>query len=60
MKKSGREDKIAVCVGTITDDVRIMKIPKLRVRIGYIICVVTSRCLLLSLSGSGGIHIKML
>ena len=31
MKRPGRENKIAVCVGTITDDVRIQDIPKLRV-----------------------------
>lgn len=27
----GKEDKIAVLVGTITDDVRVMEVPKLRV-----------------------------
>uniref|UniRef100_A0A1W7R9S3 Large ribosomal subunit protein eL18 n=1 Tax=Hadrurus spadix TaxID=141984 RepID=A0A1W7R9S3_9SCOR len=31
MKKPGREDKIAVVVGTITDDLRIFEIPKLKV-----------------------------
>ena len=31
MKKPGREGKIAVCVGTVTDDVRIYKLPKLKV-----------------------------
>lgn len=31
MKKPGRENKIAVCVGTITEDVRIHKLPKLKV-----------------------------
>merc|ERR1712173_12995 len=31
MKKPGRENKIAVVVGTVTDDVRILEIPKLRV-----------------------------
>merc|ERR1719175_366618 len=31
MKKQGREGKTAVVVGTITDDVRIHKIPKLKV-----------------------------
>ncbi len=31
MKKPGREDKIAVVVGTITDDTRIFEIPKLKV-----------------------------
>merc|ERR1711976_695425 len=30
MKKPGRENKIAVVVGTITDDVRILEIPKLK------------------------------
>lgn len=32
MKKPGREDKIAVVVGTVTDDKRIYTIPKLTVR----------------------------
>merc|ERR1711860_368145 len=31
MKKKGRENKTAVVVGTITDDARIMEIPKLKV-----------------------------
>ena len=31
MKKSGREGRTAVVVGTITDDVRVHKIPKLKV-----------------------------
>jgi len=31
MKKSGRENKTAVVVGTITDDARIYEIPKLKV-----------------------------
>ena len=31
MKKQGREGKTAVVVGTITDDVRVHKIPKLKV-----------------------------
>ncbi|XP_037128776.1 60S ribosomal protein L18 [Syngnathus acus] len=31
MKMGGRDNKIAVVVGTITDDVRIQKIPKLKV-----------------------------
>ncbi|RTG80390.1 large subunit ribosomal protein L18e, partial [Schistosoma bovis] len=31
MKKSGREDKIAVCVGTITNDTRIREFPKMKV-----------------------------
>lgn len=32
MKLPGRENLTAVVVGTITDDVRIQKIPKLKVR----------------------------
>ena len=32
MKKPGRENKIAVVVGTITDDIRILEIPKMKVR----------------------------
>ncbi|KER19701.1 hypothetical protein T265_11593 [Opisthorchis viverrini] len=31
MKKPGRENKIAVCVGTITNDLRIREVPKLTV-----------------------------
>ena len=31
MKKPGRENKYAVIVGTITDDTRILEIPKLKV-----------------------------
>lgn len=31
MKKPGREDLIAVVVGTITNDVRLYKVPKLTV-----------------------------
>ncbi|CAG5126426.1 unnamed protein product [Candidula unifasciata] len=31
MKKPGREDKIAVVVGTITDDIRIHALPKLKI-----------------------------
>merc|ERR1711963_212817 len=31
MKKSGRENKIAVVVGTVTNDLRIFKVPKLTV-----------------------------
>ena len=31
MSKPGRADKLAVCVGTVTDDMRIFKIPKLKV-----------------------------
>lgn len=32
MKLPGRENLTAVCVGTITDDIRIHDIPKLKVR----------------------------
>ncbi|CAH1794262.1 unnamed protein product, partial [Owenia fusiformis] len=31
MKSSGRGDKVAVCIGTVTDDIRILEIPKLKV-----------------------------
>ena len=31
MSKSGRTDKLAVCVGTVTDDMRVFKVPKLKV-----------------------------
>ena len=31
MKKDGRDNKTAVVVGTVTDDVRLLKIPKLKV-----------------------------
>lgn len=31
MKKPGRENKIAVVVGTVTDDTRILEIPKLKI-----------------------------
>ncbi|XP_023802345.1 60S ribosomal protein L18, partial [Cyanistes caeruleus] len=31
MRKPGREDKTAVVVGTVTDDVRIQNVPKLKV-----------------------------
>ena len=37
MKKSGRENKTAVVVGTITDDARIYEIPKLKVRFSFLI-----------------------
>ena len=33
MKKTGRENKTAVVVGTITDDARIYEIPKLKVTV---------------------------
>eukprot|EP00493_Phyllostaurus_siculus_P019133 UN19436 len=31
MKKAGRDNKMAVVIGTITDDIRIFDVPKLRV-----------------------------
>lgn len=31
MKKPGRENKIGVIVGTITDDTRLLSVPKLQV-----------------------------
>lgn len=31
MKKSGRDGKTAVCVGTVTDDLRLLDVPKLKV-----------------------------
>ena len=31
MKKPGREDLTAVCVGSITDDIRLYDVPKLKV-----------------------------
>ena len=33
MKKKGRDNKTAVVVGSITDDVRIMEVPKLKVQV---------------------------
>lgn len=33
MKLAGRENKTAVVVGTVTDDVRIQTLPKLKVRL---------------------------
>lgn len=35
MKLAGRENKTAVVVGTVTDDVRLQDIPKLKVTICY-------------------------
>jgi Ribosomal protein 60S L18 and 50S L18e len=32
MKKTGRENKTAVVIGTVTDDTRIFEIPKLKVK----------------------------
>lgn len=37
MKKPGREDKIAVVVGAITDDIRIHTLPKLKVVMNVLI-----------------------
>jgi len=37
MKKDGRANKIAVVVGTITDDKRIFEIPKLKVGFGILL-----------------------
>ncbi|XP_060573429.1 large ribosomal subunit protein eL18-like [Ruditapes philippinarum] len=31
MKRSGREGKTAVCVGTVTDDLRLLEVPKLKI-----------------------------
>ncbi|VDD82547.1 unnamed protein product [Mesocestoides corti] len=31
MKKPGREDKVAVCIGTVTNDIRMREVPKLTV-----------------------------
>lgn len=39
MKKKDRAGRIAVVVGTITDDKRIWSLPKLKVRIGFILLV---------------------
>lgn len=44
MKLAGRENKTAVVVGTITDDVRLQDIPKLKVRI-YPFCHIVSQLL---------------
>lgn len=43
MKLAGRENKTAVVVGTVTDDVRLQDIPKLKVRI-YLFAGVQFRC----------------
>lgn len=42
MKKAGREGKIAVVVGTLTDDPRIFKIPKLTVRSSFHLCLASN------------------
>ena len=48
MKKEGREGKIAVVIGTITNDLRIFKVPKLTVSdfsdIFFIIVCASSNC----------------
>ena len=36
MKKTGRENKTAVVVGTVTDDLRLLKVPKLKVAKNYL------------------------
>lgn len=33
MKRNGRYGKTAVCVGTITDDLRLFEVPKLKVKL---------------------------
>ena len=33
MEKKGRDGKTAVCVGTITDDLRMLEVPKVKVRL---------------------------
>lgn len=38
MSKDGRDGKTAVVVGTITDDNRMSKLPKLKVRVGIKTC----------------------
>ena len=43
MKKKGRENMTAVVVGTVTDDVRCLKIPKLKVHLHAV-----SYCLILT------------
>lgn len=35
MKKPGREGKVAVVVGTVTDDIRMREVPKLMVGVAY-------------------------
>lgn len=39
MKMPGRDNKIAVVVGTVTDDVRIQDIPKLKVSLPVIVFI---------------------
>lgn len=36
MKKPGRENCVAVIVGTVTDDARIFEVPKLTVHMKYL------------------------
>ncbi|MCL4128288.1 UNVERIFIED_CONTAM: hypothetical protein GTU68_039793 [Idotea baltica] len=36
MRKPGRSSKICVVVGSVTDDVRLLKVPKLTVRIDLV------------------------
>ena len=35
MKLPGRDNQTAVVVGTVTDDIRIQDVPKLKVSVGY-------------------------
>lgn len=44
MKKPCREGKICVVVGTVTDDVRALKIPKLSVSIVCVNCLLRYTC----------------
>ena len=41
MKKSGRDNKTAVVVGTLTDDARIFEIPKLKVHTLFFFCIIS-------------------
>lgn len=40
MRKPGCEDKICIIVGTVTDDVRLLEVPKLKV---FVFCFEISR-----------------
>ncbi|VDM05800.1 unnamed protein product, partial [Schistocephalus solidus] len=42
MKKPGRQDKIAVCLGTITNDLRMMEIPKMTDKIAVCLGTITN------------------
>lgn len=52
MKLQGRENKIAVVVGTITDDVRILNIPKLKVSVNDVMWFCSQLCTLYHCNGS--------